>query len=527
MKDTEVNTEIEEPEDDKKDGERRKTLAEMYYSLSKKQRVKMIIHMLLIAIPLLAFSIYCIAAVSVDRISTMDKYIQGSAEYLEGTETVCYYDQYDEEQVSYYEKLYKTSKEYYNSLSAEEQAQTGKPYYCNVSVGVRLEKIMNISSSSSSYEARMDMFFTFDKEEYGEMFREYASNVLWVNVLDDYYASDGAEEAAAGERVKSFETFLSEDSAYAEKHATYFENWLETNVKSYYPGENLLTGGINNMFTVGNGEFVANSGVSLKPLEEKVITNDDGTQSTICYQRVKFNASFEKSFDSVRYPLDSVQFKMYLMPVMDSQYIRYIPDRSLNEYGECVSGFSTFFGISGGYRTINETDDVKNFTLKTYYYQDVNSDPAIQYARTYKTELEITVRANRSGISLFLKAFINLFSVVIWIVIAFYNQSHNGEDSIGMLGTGLFGVISSMLVGLSMVSDAGIFSIITMINIFTLAVIMVMTAQSVAAKRANVRQHNPAITYNGIVLRLTFYLLIFCTVIMFVALPMSAFMFGV
>ncbi len=96
-----------------------------------------------------------------------------------------------------------------------------------------------------------------------------------------------------------------------------------------------------------------------------------------------------------------------------------------------------------------------------------------------------------------------------------------------MLGTGLFGVISSMLVGLSMVSDAGIFSLITMINIFTLAVIMIMTYQAIAAKRAAVRKDKVLIAYNGIKLRVLFVLLTLCTVAMFVIIPALAYMWGV
>lgn len=95
-----------------------------------------------------------------------------------------------------------------------------------------------------------------------------------------------------------------------------------------------------------------------------------------------------------------------------------------------------------------------------------------------------------------------------------------------MLGTGLFGVISSMLVGLSMVSDAGIFSLITMINIFTLAVIMIITYQAIAAKRAQVRKDKVLIAYNGIKLRILFVVLTLATIAMFIILPCISYMWG-
>ena len=92
-----------------------------------------------------------------------------------------------------------------------------------------------------------------------------------------------------------------------------------------------------------------------------------------------------------------------------------------------------------------------------------------------------------------------------------------------MLGTGLFGAISSILVGISMISDANIFSLITMVNIFTLAVIMIMTWESIAAKRAKVLNDKVAIAYRGIKLRVLFILLAVSTLIMFIGLPIASY----
>ena len=66
-----------------------------------------------------------------------------------------------------------------------------------------------------------------------------------------------------------------------------------------------------------------------------------------------------------------------------------------------------------------------------------------------------------------------------------------------------------------------------MINIFTLAVIMVMTWQSIAAKRAQVRKDKAQIAYNGIKLRILFYILTAATVVMFVLLPSIAYMWNI
>ncbi len=464
-----------------------------------RKRLKLILSVLLISIPLIAYIFFCISEAAYERFDDMRKYEIGS-------DGLCY-DIHDPVQKKYHDDLVSTSKE--NNADA---------YYVDVKVGTVLERIKNISSATSSYETRMQVYFKFDKDEFRNMFRHYTFNVLLDQVIDDYYVENPDEKRP----VEAFD-----HKQWVESHRAYFESWVDLHDSQYYPGEtpsNVLTDK-QTMFTIGNGEFVPDSFGALKELEEVQYYDEDGALRTMCYQKVKFNANFEKAFDSVRYPLDSVQFKMYILPTMDANYIRYVPDYDVTGDGTGISGFSPYFSITSGYRLIN-SDKADNYTLRLNYYYDENNDPAIDFEHTVRTQLEIIVRANRAGLSLFLQAFINLSSVVIWIIIAFYSQSYTGEDSVGMLGTGLFGVISSMLVGLSMVSDAGIFSHITMINILTLAVIMIMTYQAIAAKRAQVRKDKVLIAYNGIKLRILFVVLTVATIAMFILLPCIAYMWG-
>ena len=463
------------------------------------KRIKLVLSVLVIIIPLVAFILFCASEVAFERFDDMRKYRIGS----DGLD----YDIYDPIQ-----------KKYHDDLEGTSRANNPDAYYVEVTVGAVLEKIKNIHSETSSYETRMQLFFKFDKDEFRNMFRHYAKNVLVDQIIDSYYA-ESSEPRPSG--TLSFDEWI-------DSHSEYFEEWIEAHDHEYYPGEtpsNVFTDK-ETMFVLGNGEFVPDSMGVLKELEEVQYYDEEGNLRTMCYQKIRFNGAFEKAFDSVRYPLDSVQFKMYILPTMDADYIRYVPDRSTDSDGVRVSGFTPYFGITSGYRLIHETDNVDNFTLRLNYYYDTNNDPAVHFDENVRTQLEIIVRANRAGLSLFLQAFINLFSVVIWIIIAFYSQSYTGEDSVGMLGTGLFGVISSMIVGLSMVSDAGIFSLITMINIFTLAVIMIMTYQAIAAKRAQVRKDKVLIAYNGIKLRILFITLTICTAMMFVAIPALAYMWG-
>ena len=464
-----------------------------------KKRLKLVLSVLLITIPLVAYILFCVSEAANERLGDARKYRLGSDGLT--------YDIYDPLQVKYHDDLEGTSR-----------ANNPDAYYAEVKVGVVLERIKNIQSSSSGYESRMQVYFKFDKDEFRNMFKHYAYNVLLDQVIDDYYSSNPEERRPEG--AFDHELWVSE-------HEAFFNEWVDFNDSRYYPGEtpsNVLTDK-ETMFSIGNGEFVPDSFGTLKELEEVQYYDENGVLRTMCYQKVKFNGAFEKAFDSVRYPLDSVQFKMYLLPTMDSNYIRYVPDHDVTDDGVMISGFTPYFSITSGYRLIND-EKADNFTLRLNYYYDENNDPAIDFEHSVRTQLEIIVRANRAGLSLFLQAFINLFSVVIWIIIAFYSQSYTGEDSVGMLGTGLFGVISSMLVGLSMVSDTGIFSLITMINIFTLAVIMIMTYQAIAAKRAQVRKDKVLIAYNGIKLRILFVVLTLATIAMFIILPCISYMWG-
>lgn len=94
--------------------------------------------------------------------------------------------------------------------------------------------------------------------------------------------------------------------------------------------------------------------------------------------------------------------------------------------------------FTNGFRLVNNSE-IKNHNEIVEY--DVNED---NNAYSY-SKYTIVVRANRAAFttsnflpSTFLQSFINLFAVIIWIIIAFYNQSYANEDSLGMFGTGMF-----------------------------------------------------------------------------------------
>lgn len=463
-------------------------LTRNYQILNSKKKTSLLLSILLVAIPLLSFSIYAISAVTLEKNDDLQKYVEGSEATL--------YDTHSDSQTALHDELEETSVT--NDANA---------IYCPITVGTTLYRIYDITPGSSSYKAQLELYFTFDKESFQTMFAEYAKDALMEEVLASY-GSDTTE---------TYDEFIA-------NHQTFFDNWVKENDRNYYPAEvSVNDPSMQTMFKIGNGSIVPDTVTYLKKIEE--VQRDDG--GVTCYQSLSLDAEFVKSFDSIRYPLDSVQFKMYIQPTMDAHYIRYVPDLSVDSEGNLVSGYSPYFKLTSGYRLINETDDIKNFSLRLNYYESGNSDPALSaFDTTIRTQLEIVCRANRQGVSLFLKAFMNLFAVMIWIAIAFYNQSHNGENAIGMLGTGLFGLISSILVGLSLVSDAGMYSLITMLNVFTLFVILVMAYATIASMRAEKKGDICLIAYNNVRLRIYFYLILAAAILMFVCLPLCSYLFG-
>lgn len=204
-----------------------------WFFLGYRKRVRLILSILLITVPLVLYILYCCSTVTLEKIDAVKRYKEGSEPTL--------YDTHSEEQTHYHELLVSTSK-----------ANNKDAYYVEVKVGVTLERIKNISPSNSHFESRMQVYFKFDKDEFRQMFRHYTENVLMDQVIDDYYL-EHLEEQRNGKNI-DFKTWKAE-------HEDYFTNWIELNDHRFYPGETPTNVLINKetIFDIGNGEFVADS----------------------------------------------------------------------------------------------------------------------------------------------------------------------------------------------------------------------------------------------------------------------------
>jgi hypothetical protein len=546
-------------------------LTRNYRVLSHSMRVKMYLSLLVIIVPLAAFTGYCAYDILQDRFSSVSKI----------------------EQTDIQDKKSKAFEE----QRINDATWNAQYTYCNVKVGLQVLKIFDIKPSNEYFSAALKLWFDFDQEEFHTMFKAYngitaadqkAEDVFKIEAFDaakgdvhqndnmDHftvdrttnevtYASDGTPDHVELAYPFTLNRLIDRKNVGVTDPSTIRENArqvIEDNPKdtalndvwaterSSYPGlfpSSIYTAYDPN-FDVGKGIDNTSLFYDYDPGESYYLSNTSGTpEATSPYrmiQSMRFAVKVSKAYDNPRYPLETAQFWLNVTPAkwLTVDHLRYqkadVVDVSRNQisgntgYTYCShdEGLYTTMGDStaftDGFRSVKEDNGIKCHAEAIEY--DINSDPS--HPEKSNSKYTVVIRANRAAFtqgnflpSTFLTTYINLFAIIIWITIAFYNQSYAGEDALGMLGTGMFSAISATIVGFQMVSDASMFSLLTMINIFTLAVILIMTYQSVMAKRANAKKDKALIAYNGVKLRVMFYVLTVCTLIIFIGLPIAAY----
>ncbi len=461
------------------------------------------------SIPFLAFIVYSYATVSINRAETIENYRSGN-------------------------ELSSSQKAIRDSLP--QKGAEGATYYAETSIGAQLENISNVSTSNSNYTVTMSLRYDFDQMDYHRMWWEKEKGISFNQ--DNFYTeedlsqdawslnSEGNGWLAYPDNIPDVIQFNFEDGSGNPVHlSTSLEptsiSTLYSAERAAYPGEkssNVYTDK-NDEFSIGNGRISADS---LEYQDRGTAYYDKSAKAFRFSQKLHFSALITKKFDSPRYPLDSAQFHVYIQPTRNTNYIRYVPDLSM-------SGLSPYFDISGGYQLIEEKDGITNFAVLPNYYVDTDLDRSSPTfgQKIVKTQLEVIVRANKHGISVFLNSFLNIIAVACWLTLAFFNQSFNKDDSISMIGTGFFSAISAILLGLSLTSSGNVFSLLTMVNIFTLGMVLVMGYESIAAKRAVKTSNAALIAYRTVKLRILFYFFVFASLAIYFGLPALAYLWAI
>lgn len=500
--------------------------------LSHGKRLRLILICLAVIIPLTGFTGYCAYTVVQDRTSTLTKFS--------------------------HDEMSESSKAIAATLTPSNNATV-------VRMGSQVISVSAIASSN--YEMRLSLWFDFDQLQFHRTLCALNPAINYYDVqefgtLENRWTDDNRYLDHFGWDSQA-KTFLNEPNGIpdfieaadsknypvgatkAEQQA-YLDSLslspIYSSEVSSYPAETVSNNYPNKtaMWSLSGGTFVSDAfNYDLDAPYVKTLASSTDKPAFRLFQKCTFSGKIIKSFDCPRYPLDSEEFNVFITPKQTTDVIRYEASSVISlapvqqEQGQVYTiavygsaeplayqaGISSLFNITDGYELISKSAYVSPYVARLSYSGTAKGEA---YENVYSS-YEIVLRVNRLGFNLFLQAFANLFAVIVWISIAFYDQSYNGEDSIGMLGTGLFGVISSVLVGISMISDANLFSLITMINIFTLCVIMLMAYEAIAAKRAKISKDLSAIAYSTIKLRVLFVLLLICTITIFIGLPLVSY----
>lgn len=474
---------------------RKHVIKRNYALLSKKYKHKLFRTLAYVFIPFLAYLTYSVSVISINVNETLKNYEENSNK--EGS---------------------------YNLITMHQDALDKKFAYINV--GTTLERISDIDPSSSSFKATMILRFDFSLSEFHNMFyfdyknEEFNKDGFYNNedLLADNFCLNETSDGFlpySNNIPDIYEFNFLENTHMSKDNEPLSISTLFSEEKASFPGEKS-----SNVFPDKKDEFSIGNGRIHEDTLEYTVKNEFYKKGSDyrCYQELHFIADINKTFDSPRYPLDSVQFHIYIKPLMSTNFIKYVPDKSM-------SSFSPTFSVTDGYRLIKESEKIKNFTLSIYNYDELDLDRSSSTFNEIvtKSEFEITVRCNKHGFSVFVNNFLNIIAVAIWLVLAFYNQSFNKEDSLGMIGTGFFSAISAILLGFSLVSNANLFSLLSIINIFTLGMVLVMGYESISAQNNKNISDNEIVAYKTIKMRIIYYFLVVCSIIMYLVLPSIAY----
>lgn len=217
---------------------------------------------------------------------------------------------------------------------------------------------------------------------------------------------------------------------------TYVENLKEVNIKAsnyrvtflcWFNWEGDPELDMMNNFRVYNG------------IINKMEVLEDYHEGTTNYQQVRVDATVQKNYWIVRFPLESYQLRFYIEPNYSVERVLIEPDveHSTVNPSLSISGFDLM------------RNAVSRYTVK-YDTNLGNPEIGVPYAQELCTSMEI----NRNGFGLFIKCFIALTGTITWVFITLYLCAYHRVDPLGMIPAALFGTVTNIMVGANLLPDA-------------------------------------------------------------------------
>lgn len=317
---------------------------------------------------------------------------------------------------------------------------------------------------------------------------------------EDYWQQGLLDDSEAAEKARELGKDATEVTV-----GTYVENLKEINIKSNYfrvvfecwfrwEGDDELD--MANNFRVYNG------------LMNKTELLEDYHKDGVNYQHLRVDATVQKNYWIVRFPLESYQLRLFLESDYPVDRVKIVPDTehsTVNEHLN-ISGFKYMRSA------------VSTYTIE-YASNLGNPESEVSIAQELCTSMEI----NRSGFGLYLKCFIALFGTITWVFITLFLCTYHRVDPLTMMPAALFGTVTNIMVGANLLPDA---LQVGLLEYVTIGGIMIIIACALSVININrIRNKNKNNEFAYIYGRTMFFLLLFMTLVGAVSYPLCSYIF--
>ncbi len=324
------------------------------------------------------------------------------------------------------------------------------------------------------------------------------------------YTDKMAEETYWQNGLKDNEEYVKEADKYKDQATfvtagTYIENLKEVNVKTsnfrvifscWFQWED------NESLDMANNFRIYNGVINKKEILEEY------HQGNKHYQLLRVDATVQKNYWIVRFPLESYQLRFFIEPNDSVEKIRFIADTknsTVNPYLS-VSGFD--------YRR----SAVSTYTVK---YDTTLGDP--EHSVPINQELATSIEINRSGFGLYMKCFIALVGTLTWVFITLFLCTYHSVDPLTMIPAALFGTVTNIMVGANLLPDALQVGLLEYVTIAGIASILMCSLSVVNINRIRTKYHDSA--FASLFGKVMFYTILTFTLLSFFLYPICSYLF--
>lgn len=210
------------------------------------------------------------------------------------------------------------------------------------------------------------------------------------------------------------------------------------------------------------------------------------------FQRARITATVQEDYWTASFPLDSHELFCYIESNYNGSDVLLVPD------ADC-SGSNPDLYVSG-YKVDKVSMGEMYFT-----YENSHGDRDHEGTRLV-SEVMTKVNISRDGLGLYVKCFIALVGTTTWVFIAMFINTYHHVDPLSMVPSALFGTVSNVLVGASLVPDSLRLGLLEYVNAFGILTILGVAISIITINR--LRSKYQATAFAGLLGRTIFWILL-------------------